>query len=110
VTPPDPPGPPKKRTDEKRVTVKLAKVSFTSTSVHIRFRASEQGRVRVTGSGVRTTVRNVSKAGTYSVVVPLSKKARALRHDHRKFKVAVKVTLTGGWGSASAKYSRTFGK
>jgi hypothetical protein len=110
VTPPDPPGPPRKRTDAKRVTLKVAKVSFASTSVHIRFRASEQGRVRVTGSRVRSTVRNVSKAGTYSIVVPLSKKARSLRHDHRKFKVAVKVTLTGGWGSASAKYSRTFGK
>jgi DNA-binding beta-propeller fold protein YncE len=109
VTPPDPPGP-AKRGDRNRVTVKLAKVRFTSTSIHIRFRASEQGRVRVTGVRVRTTVRNVSKAGTYSIVVPLSRKARALRHDHRRFKVAVKVTLTGGWESASAKYSRTFGK
>jgi hypothetical protein len=104
ATPPDPPGP------SKRVTVKLAKVSFTSTSMRIRFRASARGRVRVTGSRVRTAVRKVSKAGTYSIVVPLSKKARALRRDHRKFKVAVKVTLAGSWGSASAKYSLTLGK
>jgi hypothetical protein len=110
VASPQPPGAPKQRSNQARVSLSLAKVSVTSSSVHISFRASQRGRVRVTGSRVSTTVRNVSKAGTYSIVVPLSKTARTLRHAHKKFKVAVKVTLSGGWGSASAKYSRTLGK
>ena len=54
-----------------------------------------------------TTYRNVSKEGTYSISVPLSKKARSLRHAKKKFKLAVKVSLAGGWGTASAKYTRT---
>jgi len=41
--------------------------------------------------------------------VPLSKKARGLVRAHKKFKVSLKVSLSGGWGSASAKYSRTLG-
>jgi hypothetical protein len=28
---------------------------------------------------------------------------------HKKLKVSLKVSLSGGWGSASAKYSRTLG-
>jgi hypothetical protein len=109
-SPPQPPGPAPKRTNQERVQLALVKTTFTSASVHISFRASQRGRVRVTGSRVSTSVRNVTKAGTYTIVVPLSKKARSLRHAHRKVKVSVKVTLSGGWGSASAKYSRTIGK
>jgi hypothetical protein len=104
ATPPDPPEP------SKRVRVSVAKVRITATSLRIRFRASARGRVRVTGSRIRTKARKVSEAGTYSIVVPLSKKARGLRHGHRKLKIAVKVTLTGSSGSASAKYSLTLGK
>jgi hypothetical protein len=110
VAPPQPPGRAAKRSNQERVTLSLAKVVVGEQSLKITFRASQRGRVRVTGSRVYATVRNVTKTGTYSISVPLSKKARSLRHAHKKFKVSVKVTLSGGWGSASAKYSRTLGK
>jgi sugar lactone lactonase YvrE len=97
------------RTNQEKVVLSLSKVSFGSKSVRITFKASQRGRVRVTGSRVNTTVRNVAGAGTYSVTAPLSKKARALARAHKKFKVSMKVSLSGGWGSASAKYSRTLG-
>jgi hypothetical protein len=97
------------RTNQEKVVLSLSKVSFGSKSVRVTFKASQRGRVRVTGSRVATTVRNVAKAGSYSVSVPLSKKARALVRAHKKFKVSLKVSLSGGWGSASAKYSRTLG-
>lgn len=103
-------GPLKKRTNEVRVRLSLGKVSFGSKSVRISLRASAGGRVRVTGTRVSTTVREVSKAGTYAMTVPLSKKARAMLRAHRKVKVSLKVSLSGGWGSDSAKYSRTLGK
>jgi DNA-binding beta-propeller fold protein YncE len=109
VAPPQP-GPTAKRTNETRVRISLGKVSIGSKSVRISVRASQSGRVRVTGTRVSTTVRNVPKAGTYSMTVPLSKKARALLRSHRKVKVALKVTLAGGWGTSTAKYSRTLGK
>jgi sugar lactone lactonase YvrE len=97
------------RTNQEKVVLSVSKVSFGSKAVRIAFKASQRGRVKVTGARVSTTVRNVAKAGSYSVSVPLSKKARALARGHRKFKVSLKVSLSGGWGSASAKYSRTLG-
>jgi DNA-binding beta-propeller fold protein YncE len=97
------------RTNQEKVVLSLGKVSFGSKSVRVTFKASQRGRVRVTGSRVATTVRNVAKAGSYSVSVPLGKKARVLVRAHKKFKVSLKVSLSGGWGSASAKYSRTLG-
>jgi sugar lactone lactonase YvrE len=97
------------RTNQEKVVLSLSKVSFGSKSVRVTFRASERGRVRVTGSRVVTTVRNVAKAGSYSVSVRLGKKARGLVRAHKKLKVSLKVSLSGGWGSASAKYSRTLG-
>jgi hypothetical protein len=97
------------RTNQEKVVLSLGRVSFGSKSVRITFKASQRGRVKVTGSRVSATVRNVVKAGSYSVSVPLGKKARALLRTHKKFKVSLKVSLSGGWGSASAKYSRTLG-
>jgi DNA-binding beta-propeller fold protein YncE len=97
------------RTNQGKVVLSLSKVSFGAKSVRVTFKASQRGRVRVTGSRVATTVRNVAKAGSYSVIVPLSKKARALLRVQKKLKVSLKVSLSGGWGSASAKYSRTLG-
>ncbi len=99
-----------KRTNQEKVRISLSRVSFGAKTVKITFQANQRGRVRVSGSRVTTTIRNVAKSGTYSVSVPLSKKARALRRAHKKFKVSLRVSLSGGWGSTSAKYSRTLGK
>jgi len=97
------------RTNQAKVVLSLGKVSFGSKSVRITFKASQRGRVRVTGARVVTTVRNVAGSGSYSVSVPLSRRARALVRAQKKVKVSLKVSLSGGWGSASAKYSRTLG-
>jgi hypothetical protein len=107
VDQPAPGQSPTARTNQAKPKVALRKVTFTSKAMHITFTASQRGRVRVTGSRVATTVRNVSKAGTYSMVIPLSKKARSLKRAHRRFKVTAKVTLAGGWGTASTKINRT---
>ncbi|MET0448469.1 MAG: hypothetical protein ABW004_08675, partial [Aeromicrobium sp.] len=93
-----------------RVRITVAKVTVGAKSVRISFRASQRGRVQVSGSRVVKTVRNVAKEGTYAISVPLSRKARSMRAAHRSFKLSVKITLTGDWGSSSAKFSRTLGK
>jgi len=92
------------------VGIKVTKVTVGSRSVRISFRASQRGRVQASGARVVKSVRNVAKAGTYSISVPLTRKARQLHARHQKFKLSVKVTLTGGWGASSAKFSRTLGK
>jgi hypothetical protein len=107
VEQPRPAGAAKVRTNQTKVKVTLRKVSFTSKAMHVSFVASQRGRVRVTGSRVSTTVRNVTKAGTYSMVVPLSKKARGLWRAHRRFKLTAKLAVTGGWSTASIKINRT---
>jgi DNA-binding beta-propeller fold protein YncE len=97
------------RSNQEKVRLSLSRVSVGLKSMKLTFHASQRGRVKVSGARVVTTYRNVSKAGTYSVSVPLSRKARSLMRAHKKVKLSVKVSLAGGWGTASAKYSRTLG-
>jgi sugar lactone lactonase YvrE len=96
-----------KRTNQRSVRLSIGEVSIGPKSIRMTFQASQKGRVKVTGTHVVRTIRNVTRAGTYSISVPLSKMAQSLRHAHKKFKVSVKVSLYGGWGSISAKVSRT---
>ncbi|WP_445150619.1 hypothetical protein [Baekduia sp. Peel2402] len=110
VAPPSPGGPPKAKPSQPRVRLTVVKVTVGSRSLRISFRVTQYGRVQVSGSRVVKTVRNVAKTGSYSITVPLTQKARSLKSAHRKFKVSVKVTLTGDWGSSSAKFSRALGK
>jgi hypothetical protein len=107
---PQPQDKPAKRTNQAKVKVSLSRVSIGSKTMKITFHASQRGRLKVSGSRVVTTYRNVTKEGTFSVSVPLSKKARSLVRHKKKFKLAVKVSLAGGWGTSSFKYSRTLGK
>lgn len=100
----------RKTTNQAKVRLSLGKVSVGSKTVKITFVASERGRVTVRGDRVTTAIRNVSKAGTYTITASLSKKARSMVRAHKKFKLSLKVSLAGGWGSASAKYTRTLGK
>lgn len=99
-----------KRTNQAKPRVGVQKVTFTDKAMHVSFTVSQRGRMRVTGTRVRTTVRDVSKAGTFKLVVPLSRKARSLKHSHRMFTVTAKLAFAGGWGTASKKISHTFGK
>jgi hypothetical protein len=110
VDPQQPAGPPVKQPKQARVRVSVTKASFGSRSLKVSVTVSEAGRLQVSGTRTVKTFRNVAKAGTYSVTVPLTKRARALRAAHRKVKVAIKVTLAGPWGISSVKYSRTLGK
>jgi hypothetical protein len=99
------------RSNQRRATVSIAKVSATVKALHLTVRASQAGRVRVAGSRVTTTIRNASKAGSYTLVVPLSKKTQSLRRKGRRVKVSVKVSLTPSFGAvATVKSSRTLGK
>jgi DNA-binding beta-propeller fold protein YncE len=93
----------------RKVTVSVTKVATGSASLRISVRVSEKGRIRVSGVSLTATARTVKKAGTYTLVVPLSAKAKAARRAHRKLKVKAKVLLTGSSGSATSSISRTLG-
>jgi hypothetical protein len=104
---PQPQGKSSKRTNQEKVKLSVTRVAIGAKSMKITFHASQRGRVKVSGARVVTAYKNVAKEGTYSVSVALSKKARSLRHAKKKVKLAVKVSLAGDWGTASAKYTRT---
>jgi DNA-binding beta-propeller fold protein YncE len=93
----------------RKPTVSVAKVVVASASLRVSVRVSEKGRIRVSGSSLTTTVRTVKKSGLYTLVVPLSAKAKAARRAHRKLKVKAKVLLTGSSGSVTASISRILG-
>jgi hypothetical protein len=99
-----------KRTNLQKTRVDISKVRFTSKTVKVTFEASQRGRVTVSGSRVTRTIRNVSKAGTYTMTVRLSKSTRSLLRHHKRVKVSLRISLYGGWSSDSDKYSRTLGK
>jgi hypothetical protein len=107
---PQPQDKPAKRTNQAKVKVSLTRVSIGSKTMKITIHASQRGRLKVSGTRVVTTYRNITKEGTYRVSVRLSKKARSLMHSKKRFKVAVRVSLAGGWGTSTAKYSRTLNK
>jgi len=109
-SPPEPSGKPAKRTNQAKVKLSLGRVSIGSKTMKITFHASQRGRVTVSGARIIKAYKNVTKEGTYNLSVRLSKKARSLLHAKKKFKLAVKVSLAGGWGTSSAKYSRTLNK
>jgi hypothetical protein len=94
----------------KPLNLSLGKVSVGKGAIRIRFHASAPGRMKVTGPQVRTTSRKVPQKGTYSITVPLDTRARDSLAAGRRLTLSVKATLLAGGESASAKYSRTFGK
>jgi hypothetical protein len=79
-------------------------------AVTVRFHASAAGRVKVSGSSLQAAAKKVPKAGTYSITTALTKKARERLRSGTRVKVVVKLTLSGGGETVSAKYSKTLGK
>lgn len=79
----------------------LSKVVHGST-FFVRVRVPSPGRITITGSGVKTARRSVSRAGTYKLKVSLTAKAtKALRHK-RRLKLKLRVAYAPSAGRASA--------
>jgi hypothetical protein len=79
-------------------------------AVRIKLHVSKPGRLKVLGRLVVTKQHKLVKAGTYTVSAPLTAKAKAMRRQGRKFTLALRLELSGSWGSSLAKYSKTVGK
>lgn len=92
---------------------KISKVKsvLTKTALRVTVRVNGRGRLRATGSRVRTTVRQGTAAGTYTISVPLGNTARSALRHHRRMKLAVRVTFTPPFGTAAkTTFTRTLGK
>lgn len=101
--------------DESRVAPRAPTVrvaggrSARGTAVRLRVRASGAGQIRITGSGVRTTTRSVTRVGTYTIRVRLSAKGTKNLKRTRRLKVSARVRLSDSAGqSATTRASLTF--
>jgi hypothetical protein len=90
--------------------ISLSKVHVGPGAVRLTVHATQKGRIRVSGRGVKTIARVVGGPGTYNIAVPLTANARAKQRDGEPIKVALKIRLTGDWGASTIKYSKTLGK
>jgi hypothetical protein len=79
--------------------------SIVGVAGKLRVRVPGRGRVTVSGAGVKTAKRQVSRAGTYTVRVVLTAKARKAlkRSKSRSARKRVRVTFTPAQGSASQR-------
>jgi hypothetical protein len=77
--------------------------SIVGTAAKLRVRVPGRGRVTVSGAGVKTAKRTVSRAGTYTVRVALTVKARKALKRSKSARKRVRVTFTPAQGSASKR-------
>ncbi len=75
-------------------TVKITKTKLQGNTLLVTVKTSAKGRVRISGTGLKTTVQKNVKAGTHRFKVTLTKAGRTAR-SHRK-RIRLRVGLTVG--------------
>jgi hypothetical protein len=85
-------------------TVKVVKVTVSRNALLVTVELSQKGTVRISGTGLRTTIKKNLAAGRHRIRVPLSKSGIAARQHHRKLIVHVALTVAGAasWSRACA--------
>jgi hypothetical protein len=89
---------------------KVARVkTVRGTSTRLSVKVAGKGAIRISGSGLKSSSKAVSKAGTYAITVRLSQRAqRTLARNHR-VKVRISVRFVPSTGkAASASVAATF--
>jgi hypothetical protein len=84
-------------------TVAVSRTKIKGNRLLVTVKTSALGTVKISGTGLGTTVKRGLKAGTHQIGVPLTKAGRAARSRHRK--LAVHVSLTVGSQSATKTLS-----
>jgi hypothetical protein len=77
--------------------------AVTGTAAKLKVRVPDAGRVSVAGSSIRSSSVSAAKAGSYTVKVALSAKAKASLKKHKTLKVSVRVTYRATDGQTAAK-------
>jgi hypothetical protein len=72
------------------------------TTFFLKVRVPGRGRITVTGAGIKTVRRSVSKAGTYELRVMLIAKARRVLGREHKLELKLRVQYAPAGGPASA--------
>jgi hypothetical protein len=83
--------------------VKVAKAKLSGNALLVTVNLSQQGTVKISGSGLRTTTKKNLGAGSHRIRVPLTKAGMAARRHHGKITVHVSLTAVGRLASAAKK-------
>jgi len=81
--------------------VKVIKVKLSGTALLVTVKLSQKGTVRISGKGLRTTIKRNLSAGNHRIRVRLTKSGLAARKHHRKLVMHVALTVLGRSASAS---------
>ena len=80
-------------------SVSVTKTRMKGSTLLVTVKISATGTVKISGSGLKTTVKRGLKAGTHQIGVPLTKAGKAARRRHRR--LALHASLTVGSQSAT---------
>jgi uncharacterized membrane protein YgcG len=76
-------------------TVKVIKVTLSHNALLVTVQLSQKGTVRISGRGLRTTIKKNLAAGRHRIRVPLTRSGVAARKHNRKLIVHVALTVAG---------------
>jgi hypothetical protein len=74
-------------------TVTITKTKLTGHTLLVTVKTSAKGTVRISGNGLKTTVKKNLKAGTYQIRVALTKTGTSMRAHHKKTTVRAGLTV-----------------
>ena len=83
-------------------TVTVAGHSTRGTTLTVRLKAPGAGTLRVSGPGLKTLTRSITKPGGYTLKLSLSTRAAAALRHHKRLKVKVQVRFSPTGGPTSS--------
>ncbi|MET0601549.1 MAG: hypothetical protein ABW167_06120 [Baekduia sp.] len=90
--------------DSVMASVSVSKLkAVTGTAAKLKVRVPGAGRVSVAGSSIRSSSVSATKAGSYTVKVALSAKAKASLKQRKTLKASVRVTYRATDGQTASK-------
>lgn len=101
-----PDGGPPPAVKPTRLKVTAPRVARGSTRATLRVRVNGGGRVALSGPGVGSASRSVSRAGTYRLAVSLSKRARSTLKRKGRMSTTVRVTYRPSGGRVLTSSTR----
>lgn len=90
--------------DPAQASVVVPKLkAVIGTAARLKVRVLGAGRISVAGASVRRTNKSATKAGTYSVKIALSKKAKKKLKRKKRLEVRVRIAFEAKGGQSAAK-------
>ena len=82
--------------------VTVARHSTRGTTLTVLLKAPGAGTLRVSGPGLKTLTRSITKPGSYTLKLSLSARAAAALRHHKRLKVKVQVRFSPTGGPTSS--------